>query len=51
MNWKGVGHMAEVVGKMDAQQYVSILEENLLPSIEDSGISQEDFIFQHDNAQ
>lgn len=49
MGWNGVGHLAEVEGRMDANQYVSILEDHMLPSLEDSGISKEKVIFQQDN--
>nr|PNR43865.1 hypothetical protein PHYPA_016248 [Physcomitrium patens] len=41
--------MAEVEGRMDAKQFVKILEKNLLPSIEEFGISDEEVIFQEDN--
>jgi len=33
MGWNGVGQLAEVEGRMDAEQYVSILEDYLLPSM------------------
>jgi hypothetical protein len=49
MGWNGVGHLAEVEGRMDADQYVSILEDHMLPSLEESGISGEEVIFQQDN--
>ena len=49
MGWEGVGQLAEVEGRMDADQYVAILEDHLLPSIEESGISEEEAIFQQDN--
>jgi len=49
MGWNGVGHLAEVEGKMNADQYVSILEDHMLPSLEESGISGEEVIFQQDN--
>ena len=49
MGWNGVGILAEVEGRMDAEQYVSILEDNLLPTIENSGIPAESIIFQQDN--
>jgi hypothetical protein len=49
MGWNGVGHLAEVEGRMDADQYVSILEDHMLPSLEESGISEEEVIFQQDN--
>ena len=47
--WNGVSQLAEVEGKMDADQFVSILEEHLLPSLEESGIPEEQVIFQQDN--
>ncbi len=37
MGWEGVGQLAEVEGRMDADQYVAILEDHLVPSIEESG--------------
>ena len=45
MGWEGVGKLAEVEGRMDAIQYVDILENNLLPSLKESGIPLEDAIF------
>ena len=44
-----MGSLTEVEGKMNAAQYVDILENNLLPSMEESEISLEDVIFQQDN--
>jgi transposase len=49
MGWNGVGRLAEVEGRMNAEQYVLILEDNLLPSMEESGIYWKDLIFQQDN--
>lgn len=49
MSWNGVGTMVEVEGRMDAKQYVKILEEGLLESIQNSNISPADVIFQQDN--
>ena len=49
MSWNGVGILAEVEGRMNAKHYVSILEDNLLPSIENSGIPEESIIFQQNN--
>ena len=46
MEW---GILCEVVGRMNTEQYVSILEEYLLRSIEESGIDEEDIVFQQDN--
>ena len=49
MGWNGVGKLVEIEGKMNAQQYVDILDDHLLSSMEESGISMEDLIFQQDN--
>jgi transposase len=49
MGWHGVGILCEVEGRMNTEQYVSILEECLLKSMEESGIDEEDIIFQSDN--
>lgn len=49
MEWNGIGQLAEIEGKMDADQYVSILEDHMLPSLENCGISEEEVIFQQDN--
>jgi transposase len=49
MGWDGVGQLAEVEGRMNADQYVDILENNLLPSMEECEIPAEDLIFQQDN--
>jgi hypothetical protein len=49
MGWNGVGQLAEVEGRMDADQYVDILGNHLLASFQESGIPEEDWIFQQDN--
>ena len=49
MGWNGVGNMAEVEGRMNSEQYVSILKENLLESLENLAIDPEVTIFQQDN--
>jgi hypothetical protein len=49
MGWNGVGIVCEVEGSMNAEQYVSILEECLLRSMEESDVDEEDIIFQQDN--
>ncbi|KAI6155655.1 hypothetical protein BKA82DRAFT_4081154 [Pisolithus tinctorius] len=36
IGWEGVGHLAEIEGRMDANQYVDILKSQLLPSLGDS---------------
>ena len=47
MGWEGVGRLTEVEGEINADQYVSILEDNLLPSLEESGFFAENVTFQH----
>ena len=49
MGWNGVGILVEMDGWMDAEQYVSILEDKLLPSMENFALSKESIIFQWDN--
>ena len=49
IGWNGVWILSEVEGRMDAEQYVAILEQGLLQSMEESGISEDDIIFQQDN--
>ena len=49
MGWNSVETLAEVQDRMDAEQYVDVLEENLLPNIQESGISKEEVIFKQDN--
>jgi len=49
MRWNRVGTLCEVEGRMNAKQYISILEECLLRSMEESDIDEEDNIFQQDN--
>ena len=48
MGWNGVKELAEVRGKIDADQYVDILDNHLLPSMEESGIVEGGCIFQQD---
>lgn len=49
MGWEGVGDMVYVEGRMDADQYVDILDNGLLSSVEKFGMDVEDIIFQQDN--
>ena len=49
MRWNIVGHLAEIEGKMDANQYMSILEGYMLSGLEKDGISGEEVIFQWNN--
>jgi hypothetical protein len=45
MSWNGVGELAEIEGRMDADQYVDILDNHLLPSIGESGIPDGECFF------
>ena len=49
MGWNGVGIICKVEGKMDAKQYVTILEEFMVESIKELEIPEEKVIFQQDN--
>ena len=49
MGWDGVKRLTEVQGRMNADQYVKILEKNLLSSMEEFEIPTENLIFQQDN--
>ena len=49
MGWNGVGMLTEVEGRMDAKQYVEIMDQHLLQSMEDLGIPLEKAILQQDN--
>ena len=47
--WNGMGVLSEMDGRMDAEQYVAILEGELLQSMKGSGIPANEVIFQQDN--
>jgi transposase len=49
MFWKGVGYGAKIDGRMDADLYVSILEDELQQSLEYYNKKPEGVIFQQDN--
>ena len=49
MGWDSVGKMVYVEGKMDAEQYCSILDDGLLGSLEKFNLETDDIIFQQDN--
>lgn len=49
MVWNGMERMAKLEEKMGAKQFVEILKKNLLPNIEEFGISKKEVIFQQDN--
>lgn len=45
----GFGRLVRIEGKMNAEKYVAVLEEGLLPTLEDHFLSPSDIIFQQDN--
>lgn len=47
--WKGTGHSCKIEGKMDANLYVEIIEEELKNSIFNWDFSVDDITFQQDN--
>src|ERR1700754_2844098 len=49
MGWNGVGCLTEVEGKMDAKQYVEILDGGVLDCLEKLELDRETFYFQQDN--
>jgi transposase len=49
MMWEGAGYACKIDGRMDANLYCQILDEDLQASIEYYNKSQEDIIFQQDN--
>lgn len=49
MSWDGIGYMIRMEGRMDAELYLSILEDELQQSVEWWGKEIEDYIFQQDN--
>lgn len=54
MTWFGPGLIIKIEGKMNADQYISILSRELIPTLEASNLipgfpAQKDLIFQQDN--
>ena len=49
MGWNGICMLAEVEGRMDASQYVNILEKNLAKSIRILKLQKRNTLFQQDN--
>jgi len=49
MTWEGVGNLCRIDGGLDGSLYQTILEEDLLGTLEWYGLSKGDVIFQHDN--
>jgi hypothetical protein len=49
MGWEGVGNLVEVEGRRNGEQYVDILDKNLLESMKNMLVDPEIAIFQQDN--
>ena len=49
MTSKGVGYLCKIEGIMDQHLYKSILEDDLLNTIDYYNMKKEKIIFQHDN--
>ena len=49
VEWNEVGILCQVEGRMNAEQYISILGECLLRSMQKSKVDEEDIIFLQDN--
>jgi hypothetical protein len=49
MGWDGVGYATRIEGKMDADLYVSIMEDELQQTLELWGKTTDDVVFQQDN--
>ena len=49
ITWSGVGFLVFIDGNMDKQLYKTILQEDLLRTLEDYHLNQKDVVFVHDN--
>jgi hypothetical protein len=49
MGWFGVGYATKIDGRMDAELYTSILEDELQQTLEYYGLNPDEIIFQQDN--
>ena len=49
LGWDGVGYACKIDGRMDADLYVSILEDELQASLRFWGKTLEEVVFQQDN--
>ena len=49
MTPQGVGYMCKIDGRMDAELYTSILQDDFLKTVEFYGLDRADLIFQQDN--
>ena len=51
MLWNGVGYASRIEGRMNADLYVNILEDELNQSLEYYGLDKGDIIFQQDRSE
>ena len=49
MSWYGPGYIAKIDEILDSQLYIEILREDLQMYVEEWGMAEDEFIFQHDN--
>src|ERR1700761_241542 len=49
MTWEGLGYAAKIDGRMDSDLYLQILKDEVLNSLEHSGLNPPDILFQQDN--
>lgn len=49
MTPQGVGYMCKIDGRMDAELYTSILQDDFLATVQFYGLDKEELIFQQDN--
>ena len=49
IGWEGVGYACRIEGKMDGELYETILEDELMKTLDYYSQDIEDIIFQHDN--
>ena len=49
MGWNGIGYATRIEGKIDADLYVSIMEDELQQTLEFWGKTTNDIVFQQDN--
>ena len=49
MGWESIGYMCKIEGKMNGEVYESILEDELMKTLEYYNQEVNDILFQHDN--
>lgn len=50
ISWNGVGRLYRIHGNVNAAAYLQILQEGLLPSLDDAGVQTWEVVYQQDNA-